>query len=164
MGKNTNFIGQPLPNQLLFFVNGVNISKIANQHDAEHYVKKFDTRKRPVVMLFGVFEGCHSIREPVTGMMSNAHKLAHLGMNCMIRRSTLSDANRRRKSAVFGDIYMAVYRQYPESLPDSRLKKLDIKRLFAMDSTTVTLFKDILKGCGRLPGRAKRKAVSRRTR
>ena len=47
-------------------------------------------------------------------MMSNAHKLAHLGVNCMIRRSTLSDANRRRKSAVFDDIYMAVY-QYGET-------------------------------------------------
>jgi hypothetical protein len=164
MGKSTNFIGQPLLNQLLFFVNGVNINKIAKKHNAERYIKKFDTRKHLVVMLFGVFEGHDSIRELVIGMMSNAHKPAHLGVNCMIRRSTLSDANRRRKSVVFGDIYMAVYRQYPESLPDSRLKKLDIKRLFAMDSTTVTLFKDILKGCGRLPGRAKRKAVSRRTR
>ncbi|MDR0728755.1 MAG: transposase, partial [Prevotellaceae bacterium] len=69
----------------------------------------------------------------------------------MVRRSTLSDANKRRKSAVFGDIYMEVYRRHSESLSDSRLKKLDIKRLFAMDSTTITLFKDILKGCGRLP-------------
>jgi hypothetical protein len=30
-------------------------------------------------------------------------------------------------------------------------EKKDVKRLFAMDSTTITLFKDILKGCGRLP-------------
>ncbi|MDR0613024.1 MAG: DUF4372 domain-containing protein [Dysgonamonadaceae bacterium] len=51
---------------MLFFVNGVNISKIAKQHDAEHYVKKFDTRKHPVVMLFGIFEGYHSILSTIT--------------------------------------------------------------------------------------------------
>jgi transposase len=90
-------------------------------------------------------------------MLSNAHKLAHLGMNYMVRRSTLSDSNERRKSAVFGDIYMAVYRLHGESLADTRLKKLDMKRLYAMDSTTITLFKEILKGCGRQPKEGKKK-------
>jgi hypothetical protein len=62
----------------------------------------------------------------------------------MVRRSTLSDANGRRKSAVFGEIYMSNYAKHCESLSDSRLSKPDIKRLYAMDSTTITLFKDIL--------------------
>ncbi|MDR1524885.1 MAG: DUF4372 domain-containing protein, partial [Tannerella sp.] len=52
MSKSTNFTGQLLPNQLLFFVNGVNINKISKHHDAECYVKKFDTRKHLIVMLF----------------------------------------------------------------------------------------------------------------
>jgi hypothetical protein len=108
-------------------------------------------------MLFGVIEGYHSIRELVIGMLSNAHKLAHLGMDYMIRRSTLSDANERRRSAIFGDIYMEVYRKHSGCLSDSRLKEVDIKRLYAMDSTTITLFKDILKGCGRLPKEGKKK-------
>ena len=108
-------------------------------------------------MLFGVIEGYHSIRELVIGMLSNAHKLAHLGMTYMVRRSTLSDANERRKSEIFGDIYMAVYRKHSASLSDSRLKDVDVKRLYAMDSTTITLFKDILKGCGRLPKEGKKK-------
>lgn len=157
MSKSTNFTGQPILNQLLFFTKGVNIKKIAKRHDAECYVKKFDTRKHLIVMLFGVIEGYHSLRELVIGMLSNAHKLSHLGMDYMVRRSTLSDANKRRKSAVFEDIYMGVYRLHGESLSDSRLKKLDIKRLFAMDSTTITLFKDILKGCGRHPKEGKKK-------
>ncbi|MDR3226719.1 MAG: DUF4372 domain-containing protein [Prevotellaceae bacterium] len=63
MRKSTNFIGQPILNQLLFFVKHVNINKIANKHDAERYVKKFGTRKHLIVMLFGVIEGYHSIRE-----------------------------------------------------------------------------------------------------
>ncbi|MDR1458915.1 MAG: hypothetical protein LBI60_01695 [Bacteroidales bacterium] len=73
-----------------------------------------------------------------------------------IRRSTLSDANERRQSAVVGAI-MLVYAKHCESLSDSRLGKPDIKCLYAMDSTTITLFKDILKGCGRIPKEGKRK-------
>jgi hypothetical protein len=62
MDKSTNFIGQPLLNQLLFFVSGVNIREISKRHNAERYVKKFDTRRHMIVMLFGVLEGYHSIR------------------------------------------------------------------------------------------------------
>ena len=149
MSKNMNFTGQPILKQLIYFIKGVNINKIAKRHQAEHYVKKFDTHKHLVVMLFAVLEGYSSIREVIMGMLSNADRLQHLGMDYMIRRSTLSDANKRRKSSTFGDIYLSVYGQHHQSLADSRLSKLDIKRLYAMDSTTITLFKAILKGVGR---------------
>ena len=149
MGKSTNFSGQPLLNQLLFFISRSRIAKIALKHDAERYVKKFNTYHHIVVMLFAVISGYHSLREVVLGLLSNAHKLVHLGLSYIVRRSTLSEANARRQSAVFEAIYMDVYRHHSSSLADSRLNKLDIKRLYAMDSTTITLFKAILKGCGR---------------
>jgi transposase len=74
-----------------------------------------------------------------------------------VTRSTLSDANSRRVSTVFEAIYMDVYRRHHSSLADSKLNKQEIKRLYAMDSTTITLFKEILKGCGRLSKEGKRK-------
>jgi hypothetical protein len=157
MSKSTNYTGQPMLKQLLFYVDSAAIRKIAKQHAADRYVKKFTTRSHLIVMLYGVIEGYHSIREVITGMLSNANRLCHPGMDYMIRRSTLSDANKHRKSAVFGAIYLSTYRTHAESLSDSRLSKLDIKRLYAMDSTTITLFKEILKGCGRLPKEGKRK-------
>jgi hypothetical protein len=157
MGKNTNFSGQPIFTQLLFFVSRSRIAKIAHQHDAERYVKKFNTYHHLVVMLFSVFEGYHSLREVVLGLLSNAHKLSHLGLYYLVRRSTLSEANARRKSAVFEAIYMDVYRKNCSSLADSRLNKRDMKRLYAMDSTTITLFKAILRGCGRNPKEGKKK-------
>jgi hypothetical protein len=157
MVKSTNFSGQPVFNQMLFYLKGANISKIAKQHMAEHYVKKFDTRQHVVVMLFAVISGYQSIREVILGLLSNAHKLLHLGLHFVVKRSTLSDANLRRTSAVFGDIYQAVYRAHTSDLADSLLSNLDINRLYAMDSTTITLFKDILKGCGRNPLEGKKK-------
>ena len=157
MGKNTNFIGQPIFTQLLFFVSRSRIAKIAHQHDSERYVKKFNTYHHVVIMLFSVLEGYHSLREVILGLLSNAHKLSHLGLCYLVRRSTLSDANARRKSAVFEAIYMDVYRKNSSTLADSRLNKHDMKRLYAMDSTTITLFKSILKGCGRNPKEGKKK-------
>ena len=110
-----------------------------------------------VVMLFSVVSGYHSLREVILGLLSNAHKLSHLGLSYLVTRSTLSDANARRRSSVFEAIYMDVYRRHHSSLADSKLSKLELKRLYAMDSTTITLFKDILKGCGRQPKEGKKK-------
>jgi len=157
MRKSTNFIGQPLLNQILYFISGSKVRKIAAKHNAERYVKKFDTHQHLIVMLFSVISGYQSLREVILGLLSNAHKLMHLGLKFVVKRSTLSDANIRRCSEVFGDIYMSIYREYSASLADSILNKLDIKRLYAMDSTTITLFKEILKGCGRNSKEGKKK-------
>jgi hypothetical protein len=108
-------------------------------------------------MLFSVIEGYHSIREVIYGLLSNAHKLSHLGLSYIVCRSTLSESNARRRSSVFEAIYMEVYRNHASTLADSRLNKHDLRRLYAMDSTTITLFKDILKGCGRNPKEGKKK-------
>ena len=129
MGKSTNFSGQPIFNQLLKFIDKSDIRKIAKKHDAERYVKKFTTYHHLVVMLFVSIEGYHSIRETVIGLLANAHKLAHLGLSYLVRRSTFSEANGRRSSKVFGDIYMSTYRKHARFLADSRLNDPDMKRL-----------------------------------
>lgn len=157
MGKNKNFSGQPIFNQLIKFIDKSVIRKIAKQHGAERYVKKFTTYNHVIVMLFVAFEGYHSIRETILGLLANAHKLSHLGLTYLVRRSTFSEANLRRKSEVFGDIYMSVYHRHASDLADSRLSDADLKRLYIMDSTTITLFKDILRGVGRNPKEGKKK-------
>ena len=157
MGKSTNFSGQPIFNQLLMFIDKSEIRKIAKKHDSERYVKKFTTYNHLVVMLFVALEGYSSIREVVLGLLANAHKLSHLGLNYLVKRSTLSEANKRRDSKVFEDIYMTVYKKHSSSLTDSQLKYKELKRLYIMDSSTISLFKDILKGVGRNPQNGKKK-------
>ena len=157
MSKNTNFIGQPIFNQLLTFISKSDIQAIAKRHKAEHYVKKFTTYNHVVVMLFVALESYDSIREVIVGLLANAHKLSHIGLSYIVKRSTFSDANERRSSKVFEDIYKTVYRTHNKNLADSHLSDKDIKRLYIMDSTTITLFKDILKGVGRNPLTGKKK-------
>lgn len=157
MGKSTNFSGQPIFNQLIKFIDKSEIRKVAKHHGAERYVKKFTTYHHPVVMLFVAFENYHSIRETILGLLANAHKLSYLGLSYLVRRSTFSEANQRRESQVFGDIYMATYREHAQDLADSRLSDIDMRRLYIMDSTTISLFKDILRGVGRNPKEGRKK-------
>jgi hypothetical protein len=95
MGKNTNFSGQPVFNQLLSFLDKTEIKAIGKKHHAERYVKKFNTYNHVVVMLFVAFESYNSIREVIVGLLANAHKLSHLGLSYLVKRSTFSDANER---------------------------------------------------------------------
>jgi hypothetical protein len=44
------------------------------------------------------------------GMETEAYKMHHLGVNYQIRRSTISDANNRRSSDFFKDIYFIYMR------------------------------------------------------
>lgn len=52
---------------------------------------------------------------------------------------------------------MSVYRRHGSRLADSRLSDADMKRLYVMDSTTISLFNSILKGVGRNPKEGKKK-------
>ncbi|MGH2642716.1 MAG: IS4 family transposase, partial [Chitinophagaceae bacterium] len=157
MSKSKDFTGQPIFNQLIKFLDKGEIKRIANIHGAERYVKKFSTYHHVVVMLFTVLEGYNSIREVVLGLLANANKLHHLGLGYMVRRSTFSEANQRRSSKVFEDVYQQVYQQHRSTLADSRLTSRELKRLYIMDPTTITLFKAILKGAGRNPKEGKKK-------
>lgn len=154
MSKDVNFIGQPIFSQLLIPVSKRRIDKIAKQHQSDRYTKKFNTYNHFISMLYCIFHGCTSIREVVTGMQACSRKLNHLGLNYCVRRTTLSDANKRRCPEVFESIYFDLLNKLRRSLSDSRSFE---SKLYIADSTTISLFKEILKNAGRTPANGKRK-------
>lgn len=93
-------------------------------------------------------------------MFPEAHKLAHLGISTMPRRSTLSDTNARRSEEMFEDTYRSLYARYKDELSsDSRKRQtsLWLKRLQIIDSTTISLFSNLIfKGVGRHPKSGKK--------
>ena len=157
MGKSTNFIGQPLFNQLINLISRQKIQEIAQKGGYNHYVKRFDGYTHLVTLLFAVFNRYDSLREIVLGLMSEANKLLHLGVSQIVSRSTLSDANNRRGSDFFADIYRHLYYRYRDVLSDSQIKRRWEDALYIIDSTTITLFSNILKGAGRHPKHGKKK-------
>lgn len=156
MRKDVNFIGQPIFSQLLNLISRSAISKIAKEHKSDHYTKSFTTYNHLVTMMYCIYQGCTSIREVSTGLQACFTKLNHLGLDYCIRRSTLSDANRRRSSEVFEAIYFDLFHKLSPSLSDSRMNK-SLNNLYIADSTTISLFQEILKNAGRTPANGKRK-------
>lgn len=157
MNKDRIFVGQPIFSQLLIYIDKSAIDKIARKYKTDYYTKKFTTHNHLITMLYSVFHKCNSIREVTTGLQACHHKINHLGLNYCVRKSTLSDANRRRDSKVFEAIYFHLYKKYKNILSDSRPIKADLANLYIADSSTISLFKEILKNAGRTPADGKRK-------
>ena len=87
-------------------------------------------------------------------MKAETSKLTHLGIDYFVRRSTLAEANKRLPSDFFAQIYVHLLEQYGPFLAGSRAKgdeKDREKLLYIIDSTTISLFDNILKGVGRHP-------------
>ena len=147
MSKNTFFTGQPIFSQLLNLIPRRIVLQAATEHNAVIKQKKFDNYSHLVTMLFVAYSGSTSLREVEMGMSICHNKLAHLGLSYIPARSTLSEANIRRDSAVFASIHSKLYGYLRDFLPDSRSSKID-RKLYIIDSTTVSLFQEILKTTG----------------
>ena len=169
MSKDSHFTGQPVYSQVLKLIDKEKILLISREtKGSEAYVKRFDGYQHLVAMLFGILKHFDSLRELEIGMKAEAHKLGHLGMNYMVRRSTLAEANIRRPQEFFASVYAYLLEKYAKFLADSRLSKCHKgqtheskdweKLLYMMDSTAITLFDNILlKGVGRHPKSGKKK-------
>jgi Transposase DDE domain/Domain of unknown function (DUF4372) len=155
MSKSKFFTGQPIFAQILSFVPKSDVDRIARETKSDRYCRHFTTHCHLVSILYAVFNNCNSIRELTTGMLAWEQRITHLGMGYFPRRSTLSDANSRRSEEVFGQIYEFVYNKHKHLLPDSRKKKS--RNLYVADSSTITLFQEIMEGAGRQPVNGKRK-------
>lgn len=149
MDKVTTNSGIPVFGQVLNLLDKQEINKIATQTKANRYTKRFDAYQHLAVMLYAVFARLNSLREIELGFLSSATRMNHLGIDCMIRRSTLSDANARRSPEFFEKVYYALYERYRPLLADSRPVKGLKRKLFIMDSTTISLFSQIFRGTGR---------------
>ena len=161
MSKGTHFIGQPLFGQLISLLDKSKILKFSREKDGERYVKHFNAWQHMVIMLYAVIKRFDSLREITDSMFPEARKLSHLGINMMPRSSTLSDANARRSESIFEATYRELYATYKDELSsDSRKRKTPqwMNRLQIIDSTTITLFSNLLfKGIGRNPKSGKKK-------
>ncbi len=149
MNKSTDFVGQPVFSQLLSLLDQKVITETIREHKANRCYKRLFLWDHLISMLYGIYTHCTSLREIQYGLEVCQGKLRHINLNKVPPRSTLSDGNRQRPSKVFGSIYQKLYGVYKHSISDSRLKATVAQNLYILDSTTVSLFKAILKPAGR---------------
>lgn len=159
MIKSKNFRGQPIIKQVLNFIDPKDIYRAAKKHNSDQYTKRFTIYEHLITMIFTVISGCSSLREVFSIMLACEGKINHLGLKDFLKRSTYSDANKRRSTEVFADIYHSLYKRYHRFLSDSRPFEPAVKDLKIVVSSAITLFSDILKGVGRNPLNAYRTSI-----
>lgn len=158
MNKSNFFSGQPIFTQLLQYLPKSEVLRLSRQKGSDRYYKKFTTHSHLIAMLYACYEHCTSLREVVTGMRACEGKLQSLHLKALPARSTFSEANKHRSYEVFEAIYYHLFERYRQFLPDSRSKKDKLsRRLVMIDSTTISLFREILKNAGPAKANGKKK-------
>ena len=161
MGKSTHFFGQPIYGQLIKLLEKSKILQMSRKHGGERYVKSFDGFTHLLTMLYAVIMRFDSLREIETSMTAEVRKLHHIGIESVPKRSTLSDANARRSEKFFEGVYRDLYETNKSKLTsDSRRGGTEewLKRLRIIDSTTISLFSNLIfKGVGRHPKTGRKK-------
>jgi hypothetical protein len=157
MGKSKHIFGNSVFGQLIFLIDDKIINQASRKFKSDYYIKKFKLKDHLISMLFCVLAKCTSLREVSGAMLGLSGKTKHFKLNHIPYKSTLSDANKRRDCEVFGYIYNCLLKRYGHLFSDSRIKDVINKQIEIFDSTTISLFQDILKCVGRKPKNGKRK-------
>jgi Transposase DDE domain/Domain of unknown function (DUF4372) len=145
--------GQPFICQLLSYVPQSVFQKAVEQTKTNHYYKKMKAKEHFVFLLYGVLTRKGGLREICKNIPLFGHKLMYWGVNLLPSKSTLADANTNRSSDFFAKLYAGLYTHYKPKLAASFALpiggEVNPNKVEVFDSTTFTLFKDILKGAGR---------------
>lgn len=144
-------VGQPILKQVLSLIDKWDFRKLVKEKKSDHYYKAFKSWDHLVLMLFGILSRCDSMAETCEGLRAMSGKLNHLDMSKSPAKSSAGDGLRNRDNAFFEALYYELIERYKSFLSDSRTLGLTVKELFIVDSTTIRLFSDILKGVGRNP-------------
>ena len=149
MGKNRYFSTKSVFGQLISLIDDSMIAKVVKEHNSDRYVKHFKSQDHLFSMVFCCLEKCNSLREVAAGMMGLSGKEETVRINHLPKKSTLADANKFRKVEFFESIYNNLLKKYSFILSDSRINIALGKNVKIVDSTTISLFKDILECVGR---------------
>ena len=153
MGKDTtkNLVGQPIFKQVMKILPREQFDLLVNQNGSDRYYKSFFSWEQLIVMLFGIFSRCDSMGEVCDGMRALAGKLNYLDMDIAPSKSTAGDALRNRDNEIFKLYYFVLIKYFEPLLSVSRKEKISFEKFYAFDSTTISLFSDVMKGVGRNP-------------
>jgi len=153
MNKDTEikYVGQPIFGQIIKLINKSTFAQLVRDKKSDRYYKTFKSWEQLISMLFGILSRCDSMGEICEGLKALSGKLNHLGLQKAPAKSTAGDGLRNRDSSFFEELYYKLVEQYKSFLSDSRTYGLTFKELLIIDSSTIRLFSDILKGVGRNP-------------
>lgn len=152
-GKKTK-AGQPILCQLLSFIPEDIFKAAVQKTGANHYYKKMWAKDHFVCLFYAVLTRNASLREVCRQIVLLGNSLIYCGIKQIPKKSTLSDANKERSQEFFQQLYLSLFTHYKSYLNKSTFSlpiggEIAAEKVEVFDSTTITLFKEILKGAGR---------------
>ncbi|WP_158614715.1 IS4 family transposase [Flavobacterium sp. RSP49] len=135
--------------QLIDFIPKIKFEILAKKHQTDRYYKSFCAWTQLVTMLFRVFSRCNSMGKICDGMLAMHGKLNHLGFDNSPAKSTADDDLRERDNEFFKEFYFLLLKHFEPLLSVSRIDNISFDKLFIFDSSTISLFSQVMKGAGR---------------
>jgi hypothetical protein len=111
----------------------VRFDELVEAHGSDRDVRKLTTQRHFLAMLYAQLSGASSLREIVEGMASHEARLYHLGA-APVKRSTLSEANRGRPAAMFGELLSELMKQAHRGL-----RRTMKESVYLIDATVLPL-------------------------
>ena len=108
MDKGTTNSGLPVFGEIIKLLDKQRINTLADKMKANRYTKRLDAYQHLVIMLYAQLGQFEYLRDIELGFLCAASRMNHFGMDYMVRRSTLSDANARRSPAFLEAVYNAL--------------------------------------------------------
>ena len=130
MSRNTVF------SQLLQLICQYRFKKCVDQYDGDRYTKRFSCWQQMLVLLFAQAKGLTSLRDIEVSLRSQHRKWYHLGLT-NVARSTLGDANSKRDSEIFKEVFYALLEKCRELSPRHGFRFKN--PLYSFDSTLINL-------------------------
>ena len=146
--------GQPIIGQLLSFIPSDIFSRAATLCNSDGKYRTMTSKTHFICLFYAVLTRNSSLREVCKNITLISRKLLSYGLSGLPCRSTLSDANIKRDSNYFAQVYRLLFEHYRVFLNDKQFSlpiggEVDASTVEVFDSTTITLFKEVLKGAGR---------------
>ncbi|CAN7183665.1 IS4 family transposase [Mesorhizobium sp. LjRoot246] len=129
-------------------INRRGFQTVVDSHDGDAYDKSFKSWDHLMVLVYAQLSGADSLRSLEAGWNANCQHHYHLGTD-RLRRSTLSDANRRRPVGLFAETFGLLAGQL-----DRQTRREGTAMLRLIDSTPIPLGKTCAwaKSNGRIRG------------
>lgn len=155
-GNKKKLVGQPIFKQIINLIPKNKFDELVMRQKSDRYYKTFFSWEQLVTILFGIFSRCDSMGEVCDGMRALGGKLNYFGMTSSPAKSTVGDALRDRDEELFRMFYFTLISYFFPLLSVSRKKKrrkqgVSFDAFYAFDSSTITLFSNVMKGVGRNP-------------
>jgi hypothetical protein len=119
--------------QITKFIDWQTFDVLVDKHKADFRVRRLTTKDQFLALLFAQLSGSVSLREIDAGLKSHSNLLYHCGAT-QVARSTLADANAKRPSAVFEELFTSLIARANRAV---RRKMSDVIRL--LDATHISL-------------------------